>query len=77
MSNYMQTLHRPEGHPDNELIDALEPDQMVSAASVPFPRLRLRLGWKIGFWALRIYVLLITIPVIYAFIVDLHGGIKK
>ena len=59
------------GHPDDELIYALEPDQVVAAASRPLPRYRLSRAGDIGLWLLRVFVLLITALVVYTFIVAL------
>lgn len=67
-------IHRPEGHPDSELIESLEPDQLVATSSIPFPLLRLSRAWRIAFWTLRIFVLLIAALVVYVFVVGLHGG---
>jgi hypothetical protein len=52
--------YQPEGHQDAELIEALEPDQLVATASKPFPLLRMGALARAGLWALRIFVLLIT-----------------
>ena len=52
------------GHPDDELIHALEPDQVVAVASRPLPRYQLSSAGNIALWFLRIFVLLITALVI-------------
>lgn len=67
-------IHQPEGHPDSELIDGLEPDQLVVASSQPLPLLRLSRTWKVFLWVLRIFVLLISALVIYVFVVGLRGA---
>jgi hypothetical protein len=59
------------GHPDDELIHALEPDQVVAAASRPLPRYQLSSAGNVGLWLLRIFVLLITALVVYTFIIAL------
>jgi hypothetical protein len=64
-------VHRPEPHEDHDLIDGLEPDQIVSSASRALPRMRLGRGAQIGLWALRIFVLFITAMVIYTFVAGL------
>lgn len=69
------TLHRPEGHPDAALIEALEPDQLKETSSVPFPRLKLNRASRIAFRVLRIFVLLVTVLVVYVFAVGLRGGL--
>jgi hypothetical protein len=59
------------GHPDDELIHALEPDQIVAAASCSLPRYRLSRAGFIALWMLRVFVLLITALVVYTFIIAL------
>jgi hypothetical protein len=59
------------GHPDDELIYALEPDQVVAAASRPLPRYRLSRAGKVAVWLLRVFVLLMTGLVVYTFIIAL------
>ncbi len=59
------------GHPDEELIRALEPDQVVAVASRPLPRYQLSRNGNVALWLLRIFVLLITALVIYTFIIAL------
>ena len=59
------------GHPDDELIHALEPDQVIAAASRPLPRYRLSPSGNIALSLLRVFVLLITALVVYTFIVAL------
>jgi hypothetical protein len=56
------------GHPDDELIQALEPDQLVAATSKPLPRYRLSHTANAALWLLRIFVLLMTALVIYTFV---------
>ena len=59
------------GHPDDELIHALEPDQVVAAASRPLPRYRMSLAGNLALWLLRVFVLLMTVLVVYTFIIAL------
>ena len=59
------------GHPDDELIHALEPDQVVAVASRPLPRYQLSRAGNAALWLLRIFVLLITALVVYTFIIAL------
>lgn len=56
------------GHPDDELIHALEPDQIVVVASRQLPRYQLTGAGNVALWLLRIFVLLITALVVYTFI---------
>lgn len=57
-----------QGHPDDELIQALEPDQLVAATSKPLPRYQLSHTANMALWLLRIFVLLMTALVIYTFV---------
>lgn len=66
-------MHRPESHPDHELIAWLEPDQLVATSSLPLPRMQLSRRRDVAFWALRIFVLLTTGLVVYVFIASLGG----
>lgn len=59
------------GHPDDELIHALEPDQVVAVASRPLPCYQLSSAGNAALWLLRIFVLLITALVVYTFIIAL------
>jgi hypothetical protein len=65
----MQTTDRlSHGHPDDELIQGLEPDQLVAATSKPLPRYQLSHTANVALWFLRIFVLVITALVIYTFV---------
>ena len=61
----------PEGHHESQLIDSLEPDQLVAAVAEPLPRLRLSRPISFTLWAVRLFVLLITLLVVYTFVVQL------
>ena len=65
----MQSIDRlSHGHPDEELIQALEPDQLFSETSKPLPRYQLGKIANLALWLLRIFVLLMTGLVVYAFV---------
>jgi len=68
-----KTRYQPEGHQESELIGSLEPDQLVMAVAKPLPRLSLSRPITIALWAVRIFVLIITVLVVYTFVVKLHG----
>jgi len=53
--------------PDDELIAYLEPDQLVLDKSRPVPRAQLSRRATAALWALRVFVLLLSAMVIYAF----------
>jgi hypothetical protein len=68
--------HLYEGEPDEDLIEGLEPDQLVDAMESKLPRRRVG-GWtEVGLWALRVFVLTMTGLVIYTFAAGLgaHPG---
>ncbi len=66
-------LHnRAYGHPDDELVRALEPDQIVAVASQPLPRYVLSRTENVALWALRVFVLIITALVVYTFVISLR-----
>ena len=62
---------QPEGHHESQLIESLEPDQLVAAVAKPLPRLKLSRPVRIALWAVRIFVLIISALVVYTFIVKL------
>jgi len=66
--------YQPEGHHDSELIDSLEPDQLVAAVAKPLPRLRVSRPVRIALWVVRIFVLIITALVVYTFVVKLKSN---
>jgi hypothetical protein len=55
----------------DELIMYLEPDQFVAETSRPVPRARLSARATAGLWALRVFVVLVSLMVIYTFIAQL------
>ncbi len=71
-ADHAQLDRLSHGHPDNELIHALEPDQIVEIASRPLPRYRLSPVANLGLWILRIFVLMISALVVYTFIAALR-----
>jgi len=50
-----------------ELVMFLERDQLVADTSVPVPRASLGRRANAGLWALRVFIILISIMVIYTF----------
>lgn len=55
-----------------ELIMDLERDQFVAETSRPVPEAALGAHTKVGLWALRVFVILVGLMVIYTFIDQLH-----
>jgi hypothetical protein len=52
---------------DQELVMFLERDQLDAGTSVPVPRARLNRRANVGLWTLRVFVILVSIMVIYTF----------
>jgi hypothetical protein len=61
------------GEPDEDLIESLEPDQLVDAINRPVPRRRLSLAGA-GLWALRIWLVIVAGMVIYVFVAGVVRG---
>jgi len=62
------------GEPDADLIRALEPDQLVTAVHHPVPRLRLSTRVEVALGALRVFLLITSAAVVYAFVVGIIKG---
>lgn len=56
---------------DEPMVMHLERDQLVAATNEPVPRARLSARVKIGLWALRVFVVVVSVMVIYTFIARL------
>jgi len=52
---------------DEELVMFLEPDQLDLHTSVPVPRALLSKRARAALWALRVFVILVSIMIIYTF----------
>jgi hypothetical protein len=63
---------RPRERFDDELIMDLERDQFVVETSRPVPRAALSPRATAALWALRVFVVLVSVMVIYTFIHQLH-----
>jgi hypothetical protein len=61
-------MTRLEPIADHELLEFLEPDQLVSGTSQPVPRAALSTPARAGLWALRIFTLLLAAAVVFAFV---------
>jgi hypothetical protein len=64
----LQTQERAE----DELIMHLERDQFVAETSRPVPRAPLGARANAGLWALRVFVVIVSLMVIYTFAAQLH-----
>jgi hypothetical protein len=85
MSAKAPTMNDPESHaevdehdprrptrPEDEFIMHLERDQLVAATSLPVGRAPLGPRTRAALWALRVFVVLVSLMVIYTFIYQLH-----
>lgn len=63
--------HIYEGEPDEDLIEALEPDQLVYAKDRHLRRRRLTTRAEVGLWALRLFVFAMSAMVVYVFVANL------
>jgi len=57
---------------EDQLIMDLERDQFVAETSRPVPRAVLSARVTVGLWALRVFVVIVSLMVIYTFIDQLH-----
>jgi hypothetical protein len=57
---------------EDELIMHLERDQFVAETSRPVPRAPLSARASAGLWALRVFVVIVSLMVIYTFVEQLH-----
>lgn len=74
---YLTEAHRRhifEGEPDEDLIEGLEPDQLVEVMNLPLPRARVGWGVAAGLWILRILLLVLALMAVYGFVAGLRGG---
>jgi hypothetical protein len=63
---------QPQERFEDELIMHLERDQFVAETSRPVPPATLGIRATTGLWALRVFVILVSLMVIYTFIDQLH-----
>jgi len=62
---------QPQERFEDELIMHLERDQFVGETSRPVPRAGLSARASVGLWALRVFVVLVSLMVIYTFVEQL------
>jgi hypothetical protein len=63
---------RPRGPVDDELIWHLEREQLTAETSRPVPPAVLTTAAAAGLWALRVFVVVVSLMVIYSFVDQLH-----
>lgn len=66
--------HIFEGEPDEDLIQGLEPDQLVEIMNMPVPRARVGTRANMALWVLRVVLLLLAAMAIYSFVAALRAG---
>ena len=66
--------HIFEGEPDEDLIEGLEPDQLVEVMNRHLPRARLGSWTYAGLWVLRVALLALAAMAIYSFVAGLGGS---
>ena len=66
--------HRYLGEPDEDLILSLEPDQLVDAVYRPLPRRQLGRRAAVALIGLRLFLLVVTAAVLFAFISGVVRG---
>ena len=67
-----EPLAQPDERFEEELIMHLERDQFVAETSRPVSRATLSARATAGLWALRIFVVLVSLMVIYTFVSQLN-----
>jgi hypothetical protein len=66
--------HIFEGEPDEDLIEGLEPDQLVEVMNRQLPRARLGPAMTRVLWVLRVLLLILAAMAIYSFASAVRGG---
>ncbi len=66
------TADQAHGEAAQELIAYLEPDQLVAETFRPVTQATLTSNAAAGLWALRVFVVLVSLMVLYTFIARLH-----
>ena len=74
MNRDIHRQHIYVGEPDEDLIEALEPDQLVSVMDLPVARRRFSRSITIGLWALRLFLFGVAGLVVYVFVVGVVRG---
>lgn len=66
--------HIFEGEPDEDLVQGLEPDQLVEVMNMQLPRARVGRGVNIALWVLRVFLLVLAAMAVYTFIAGIRSG---
>jgi len=63
------------GEPDEDLIESLEPDQLVSVMNLPVARRHLSPALSVGLWGLRLFLFGVAGLVVYVFFAGVTRGV--
>jgi hypothetical protein len=74
MNRDIHRQHIYVGEPDEDLIESLEPDQLVSVMDLPVARRRFSRRLSVGLWALRLFLVAVAGMVIYVFAAGVARG---
>ncbi len=74
MNRDIHRQHIYVGEPDEDLIESLEPDQLVSVMDLPVARRRFSRRLSIGLWSLRLFLFGVAGLVIYVFAAGVARG---
>jgi hypothetical protein len=72
LAGFTETDRQRREPPEDELIMHLERDQFVTETSRPVARASLSARATAGLWALRVFVVLVGLMVVYTFFYQLH-----
>ncbi len=71
-------IHRQHiyiGEPDEDLIESLEPDQLVSVMNMPVARRHLSRPLSVALWGLRLFLFGVAGLVVYVFFAGVIRGV--
>ncbi|GAC1328762.1 MAG: hypothetical protein NVSMB17_04530 [Candidatus Dormibacteria bacterium] len=66
--------HIFEGEPDEDLIQGLEPDQLLEVMNMRLPPARISAGVSIFLWALRVALVVLAGMAVFSFVVGLRSA---
>ena len=66
--------HIFEGEPDEDLIEGLEPDQLVEVMNRRLPRALIGPTTATGLWVLRVVLLVLAAMAVYSFVAAVRAG---
>jgi len=63
------------GEPDEDLIESLEPDQLVRVMNLPVARRQMSRSLSVGLWGLRVFLFGVAGLVVYVFFAGVTRGV--